>query len=105
MAARPSDLNCMLTPPDDKNAVSGSSLSTRSPGVICHNLLSRLTTSCARRFRISVVVERLIANGIALLVEESNGLLKQPRLGVPLRHGCLQDIETVFVHMERNEGT
>src|SRR6266550_1787128 len=58
----------------------------------------------ARR-RKSVRIDRGIANASPVLVEESRRLLEQPRLRRARRHGCLEDIETILVHVDRDEGT
>src|SRR6266850_1755781 len=52
-----------------------------------------------------VDVDELIAQPDPVLVEPSERLLKQARLRVPRRHGCLGDIELVPVHVDPCERT
>src|SRR6267142_941454 len=52
-----------------------------------------------------VDVDELIAQPDPALVEPSERLLKQARLRVPRRHGCLGDIELVPVHVDPCERT
>ena len=50
-----------------------------------------------------LMIQRLIANPIAVLVEPSQGLLKEPGLRITLRHGSLRDVEPVRVHVDRGQ--
>src|SRR2546425_13144548 len=59
----------------------------------------------ARGRRESVRVDRLIAKADPILVEPSQRLLKQPRLRVTGRHGALDNIELVLVHVDPGKGT
>src|SRR5438093_7774845 len=55
------------------------------------------------RYRESVGVVRLVAKADAVLVEPPERLLKQRRLGVACRHGTLDDVQLVFVHVDSGE--
>src|SRR5688572_29119408 len=54
--------------------------------------------------RPSVRVDRLIAKPDPVLVEPSQGLVKERWLRVTRRHGSFHDVELVFVHVNPHEG-
>src|SRR5262245_28214318 len=55
------------------------------------------------RWWVCVVVDGLVSNSLPLLVDESQRLLKQRRRWGGRRYGALEDIQAVFVQMNRNE--
>ena len=57
-----------------------------------------------RRFRESVVVELLIPYPVAVLIQPSERLIKQPRLRVAGRDRALRCVEFVFMHEDRRGG-
>src|SRR5262245_7254483 len=55
--------------------------------------------------RVRVGVDRRVANPFSFLVDKSQRLLEQRRLGIAFRYGSLKDVKTVFVHVDRSKGT
>src|SRR5688500_6424971 len=56
-----------------------------------------------RRRWVIVVVVIAIPYPVPLTVDEAQGLLKETRLRITVRHGAIHDVEPVLVHVNRHE--
>src|SRR5215510_2496674 len=84
-------------------SLSASTLSLAS-GLSLASALSLTRTGCAaaagRRFRKSVVIERLVPDTVPVLIEPANRLLEEARLRIPDWHRTFEDVELVLVHVD-----
>src|SRR5882672_4397470 len=53
---------------------------------------------------VPIGVDTVIANSDPILVKESKRLLQQPGRRCTCRHGSLQDIEAILVHVDHEKG-
>ena len=72
---------------------------SRSAGSVARVLLVWRRSSRRRRER--VVIERLVAELVALLVEPPERLLEERRLRIPCGNGSLDDVQLLIVHVDR----